>query len=102
VVAARFEYMFLLLIFATIGASIVSPRRWRMVRRRPYVLSLAAFVAFGTTVDLVAIWLNWWVWSTTRCWGPKIIGIPIEEFILFIIFHAVVVLIWETTGDYMA
>ena len=101
-VAPRFDYLFLLLMFALIGASMISPRRWRLIRSRPYVLSLAAFFVFGTTVDFIAVRWNWWTWSSTRCWGFRLIDIPVEEFILFVIFHAVVVLIWETTGDYMA
>ena len=101
-IAARFEYLFLLLIFALIGASVVSPRLWRLVRRRPYVLSLTAFFVFGTIVDLIAIRWNWWTWSSTRNCGIRILEIPVEEFVLFVIFHAVVTLIWETTGDYLA
>ena len=101
-VAARFEYLFLLLVFALIGGSVVSPRLWRLVRRRPYGLSLAAFFGFGTIIDLIAIRWNWWTWSTTRTCGVRILDVPIEEFILFVIFHAVVILIWETTGDYVA
>jgi lycopene cyclase domain-containing protein len=101
-IAARFEYLFLLLIFSLIGASIVSPRRWRLACRRPYLLSLAAFLVFGTIIDSVAIRWNWWIWSAPKSWGPRFLEIPVEEFILFVIFHAVVVMVWETAGDYVA
>lgn len=101
-IAERFEYLFLLLLFAMIGGSLVSPRRWCVVRTRPYVLSLLAFFMFGTIIDTLAIRWNWWAWSATKCWGVRILEIPIEEFVLFVLFHAVVVLIWETTGDYVA
>jgi lycopene cyclase domain-containing protein len=102
VISSRYEYLFLLLIFSLVGASIISPPKWRLARRRPYVLSLVGFFVFGTVVDWLAVRWNWWTWSAVRCWGPRALEIPVEEFILFVIFHAVVVLIWETTGDYMA
>jgi len=102
VIAARFEYLFLLLVFSAIGASIVSPRHWRLVRSGPYLLSLGVFFLFGTMVDGIAIRWNWWTWSATKICGLRFLGIPIEEFILFVIFHGVVVLIWETTDDHMA
>jgi len=102
VVAARFEYLFLLLVFFAVGASIVAPRHWRLIGQRPYLLSLGAFFLFGTIVDWLAIRWNWWIWSATKICGLRFLGIPIEEFILFVIFHAVVVLIWETTTDHMA
>ncbi len=101
-IAARYEYLFLLMMFSLVGASIISPRRWRLVVRPHYVLSLTAFFIFGTIVDWLAVRWNWWTWSAVKCWGPRILKIPVEEFFLFVIFHAVVVLIWETTGDYMA
>lgn len=69
------------------------------MRTKAYWFSLAIFMAFGTTVDWVAIHWTWWEWSPVRTCGLHLLNIPIEEFILFIVGHMTLVVAWETLDD---
>jgi lycopene cyclase domain-containing protein len=98
-VAARFEYLFLLGVFALVGLSILSRRAQEALRTTAFWMSLGIFVLFGTVIDTVAIRWNWWEWSELRSCGVRLFGIPIEEYILFVIGHATLVATWETLDD---
>lgn len=98
-IADRYEYLFLLLVFSLVGISVLSGRARRAILTRTFWTSAAIFVAFGVLVDLVAIQLDWWHWSPTKTCGVRLINIPIEEYILFLVGHATAVAIWETLDD---
>jgi lycopene cyclase domain-containing protein len=98
-IAARYEYLFLLLVFAFVAISMLSARAQRAVMTPAFRISLVLFIAFGTAVDLVAIHCGWWVWSPTKTCGVQMLGIPVEEYILFVIGHLALVATWETLDD---
>ncbi|HEX6085873.1 MAG TPA: lycopene cyclase domain-containing protein [Thermoanaerobaculia bacterium] len=98
-VAARYEYLFLLLVFALVGASVLSARAQRAMRTKAYWVSLLLFMIFGTAVDLIAIHWEWWEWSAAKICGLRPLNIPIEEYVLFIIAHMTLVATWEALDD---
>jgi lycopene cyclase domain-containing protein len=97
--AARYEYLFLLLIFGVAGLSILSRASLRAFQRPVFWISLIVFFFLATTIDLLAIHWNWWFWSPQKTCGLSLIGIPIEEFILFFLGHTISIALWETLGD---
>jgi lycopene cyclase domain-containing protein len=97
--ATRFEYLFLLLVWAAAGVSILWPRIAPLLRARHFWVSSAIFVAIGAVVDWIAISQAWWDWSPTRTCGLTIAAIPVEEFIGFFTGHMLAVAAWETLSD---
>jgi len=98
-IAARYEYLFLLLVFAFVAVSMLSARAQRAVTTPSFYVSLVLFITFGTIIDLVAIHWNWWVWSPTKTCGIQMLGIPVEEYILFVVGHVALIATWETLDD---
>ncbi|MGZ5465661.1 MAG: lycopene cyclase domain-containing protein [Thermoanaerobaculia bacterium] len=98
-IPGRYEYLFLLLIFGLIGLAILSARAQRAIRTQTFWVSMAIFCVFGTAVDLLAIHWNWWQWSPDKTCGIRLLAIPIEEYILFLVGHTAAVAIWETLDD---
>lgn len=98
-IAGRYEYLFLLLIFGLVGLSVLSGRALQAIRTRTFWISMAIFFIFGTAVDLLAIHWDWWQWSRSKTCGIRLLTIPIEEYLLFLIGHATAVGIWETLDE---
>jgi lycopene cyclase domain-containing protein len=96
---ARYEYLFLLLIFGAAGLSILSRASLRAFRRPAFWLSMSVFFMLATTIDLLAIHCNWWTWSSQKTCGLALMGIPVEEFILFFLGHTISIALWETLND---
>jgi lycopene cyclase domain-containing protein len=99
VLANRFEYLFLLLVWAAAGVSILWTHIRPLLRARHFWISSLIFMSLGTVVDLIAISQSWWHWSPLRTCGLAVAAIPIEEYIGFFIGHLLAVAAWETLDD---
>ena len=95
----KFEYLFILLIYMLAGASILSSALKRLIREKAFWLSNAVFVVLGTFVDLMAIHWNWWYWNPERICGWRLLGIPLEEYLGFILGHMLTVCGWKVVTN---
>lgn len=96
---AKYEYLFLLLIFGAAGVSVLTRGSLLAFRSRAFWISMAIFIALATTIDLLAIRWHWWTWSPQKTCGLALLGIPVEEFILFLLGHTISIALWETLRD---
>ena len=62
-IPSRFEYLFLLLMFALIIGSLVWDHLRALLRRPAYYKSLVLCMAVFAVIDRLAVRWNWWVWS---------------------------------------
>lgn len=92
---SKLEYLFLLAVLSLIGLSLFWERLLILARLVNFWLSSAIFLSMCTVIDHYAITLKWWTFSTKRTCGATLLGIPIEEFLLFILFFAFTVCLWE-------
>lgn len=96
-IAPRYEYVVLLIVFAAAGTAIFAKYLPFIMRQRAYWLSAAAFVSLGIAIDILALTQGWWSWSDTRTCGLKILNVPVEEYGAFFIGHLSSVCAWEAT-----
>ena len=96
------EYLFILLVYFSVGATIFSSTLKRLARKELFWVSTFAFVVLGTIVDLLAIRWHWWHWNPDRICGLRLLNIPIEEYIGFLVGHLLTIGAWETINDDLA
>lgn len=95
-IPSRFEYFFLLSIIALAGWSLLGHQLQPVIKRASYWVSFVIFFGACTIIDLLAINLGWWWFSNEKTVGLLIGSIPVEEFILFILFFNLTVAAWES------
>lgn len=66
-----------------------------LLRRRYFWLLLALFLLYVTAIDLVALRMDWWRFNPDRIVGITLVGIPIEEYLLGILFCLFTISVWE-------
>lgn len=94
-IPARFEYLFVLVLFLWLIVALFPFQVGSLIRRREYWTSQALFFVIATLLDLVAIELGWWIFSDSKVLGVYWMGLPLEEYVLFIIFHLATCASWE-------
>lgn len=98
-IAARFEYLFILAIFAVTGLSLTWEGVTRALKRQSGRKALAIFFFYCLAVEIIALMQRWWVFDERRIVGVFVWRIPIEEFLLFITFGVIVLGAWEALDD---
>ncbi len=71
----------------------------RLVRRRSYGISLVAFVAFCTAMDIAGVAFAWWRWPDDHIAGWRLWSIPLEEFGVMLFAHLLIVALWENGAN---
>ena len=97
----NFEYLFVLIVLCASGISLFGPRFAMLYRRIHFCASLFFFIFLCFCIDLVAVKAGWWSFSPERCVGIEVLGIPIEEFLLFSFVFSATVLAWEEFSNGM-
>ncbi len=90
------EYLALLAVYLLIIASLFTHRVIECLRSRSFWLSFAVFGISWTVVELIGLRAAMWVYSGERLCGATVLGIPIEEYIIFFLIHLATVASWET------
>ncbi len=61
----------------------VAPWVWRQVNWRALAMTSGLFLALIFGVENLALYWGWWVWNESELWGPKVLLVPLEEFMLY-------------------
>ncbi|MGK2856842.1 MAG: lycopene cyclase domain-containing protein [Thermoanaerobaculia bacterium] len=78
-IPARFEYAFILIIFALTGLTITWEGVVRAVKRRPAQQAIGLFYIYCLTIEFVALTRGWWTFDARQALGVYIWRIPVEE-----------------------
>lgn len=60
---------------------------WRAAFATVAVFELVVFPA-----EMISVGRGHWVYNEARIWGPKLLGVPIEEPLLYYVFPALIVI----------
>ena len=90
------EYSMLLVVFATLIVALFTPQVIRILQTRQFWLSVAAFIAIWTVFDILGIRARAWIFSPVRLTRVAILGVPIEEYLVFFLIHLCAVAAWNS------
>ncbi len=86
------EYLISLILFSIIPVAILYKRRYLL---KHVLKGMAIALGVGTVWDYVAISRGWWAYGEKFILGPKLFGIPLEDFLFFVVVPAAVVSIHD-------
>ena len=92
----QFEYFSLLVVYALLLLSLFSESIRVAARERAFWVSLGIFVLSWSTIELVGLGLGMWEYSSDKLCGVAILGIPIEEYVIFVLIHMSTVASWKS------
>jgi len=92
---ASLEYLFLNLIFFVLLVAIFGGQIKPILREPPSWISLALFLAFAVTIEILALDQGWWAFNADKVVGVYLAGIPLEELILMVELHLFFRLSWD-------
>ncbi len=95
-ISDSYEYAVLLGLFLLVNYAVFPGEIHAILRKRGFWYSQALFLLFGFLIDLIAINLGWWYFSSSKLIGVDFLGVPVEEFILFLLFHLAMCVSWES------
>ena len=98
-IPSRFEYVFLLVMLGLILVTIFHRPIRRELRKPAFWLGLTAFCIGCTLLELCALSQGWWTFNYIKILGIEIVGIPLEEYLLFAGFFVLVTSLSEITSD---
>jgi len=82
-IPSKLEYLLVLATLAIAGGSLFHQQLVLIIRKSEFWCAYLMFLAVATMIDCLAINLGWWSFTSAELCGILILGIPIEEFILF-------------------
>jgi lycopene cyclase domain-containing protein len=92
------KWVYLLLNLGTFGAALVMGRGWKQEWLQYWRTAIVAVcsVALPFLVwDMVATHRGHWAFSKTFTLGPELLGLPIEEYLFFIVVGLACIALWE-------
>ena len=95
-IPTRFEYAFILAIFAMTGLSLTWEGAMRALARHPARQAIGLFFLYCLAIEIVALTHGWWTFNRDRVIGLYVWRIPVEELVLFAVFSVIVLGAWET------
>jgi len=96
---SRFEYAFVILMLGMLLAAVFHRPLGREARRPAFWVGLAVFFAGCMVLELVALTAGWWTFEPSKVLGLWLLGIPVEELLLFVGFFVLVTGLSEMTPD---
>jgi lycopene cyclase domain-containing protein len=94
-VPSNVEYLLVLASLALAGVALFPEQLRLLVRRPEFWLAYLIFLIVATALDVFALQLKWWSFTSAEICGLSIWRIPIEEFLLFSLMFSLVVASWE-------
>ena len=61
------------------------PLVFKRIHLRAILITSAFFIAAMFSLENLAIYWGWWIWNEQKLWGPKVLLVPLEEFLLYLI-----------------
>jgi lycopene cyclase domain-containing protein len=95
-IPAKFEYLFILLLYALTGLSLCWDGLRIALSRRQFLPTLAAFFIYCLGIEILALSLGWWTFNERRVVGIYAWRIPAEELALFALFATLTIAAWES------
>jgi lycopene cyclase domain-containing protein len=97
-IPAKFEYLFLVGLYAVILASLLEDLVPLLVRDRAFWVSFLVFEATWVLLDHYGPARGLWIFSKEKLCGLAPLGVPIEEHAVFFLMHATAVGTWYKLG----
>lgn len=95
-IPAKFEYLFILCLYALSGLSLCWDGLRVALRRRHFLPTVATFLVCCLGIEILALSLDWWSFDPNRVIGLYVWRIPAEELALFPLFAILTLSAWET------
>lgn len=92
---SNFEYLLVLAALALAGGALFPEQLRLLVRSSEFWCAYLTFLVVATAIDVCALQLEWWSFTSAEVCGLYIWKIPIEEFLLFSLMFGLVVASWE-------
>jgi lycopene cyclase domain-containing protein len=89
------EYLAVLLVLMIFVAAATWEQVRTLLKERAFWLSLAAYLVLCTALDVIAVRLQWWSFPAPTNMGIWLGGVPIEEFVLFIVIFISATAAWK-------
>lgn len=95
-IASRLEYLFLLGVFFLVILTLFLEVMPRLFRDRSYWISGVLFIVLCTGIEIYALKQRWWFFNDQKICGAFILGVPLEEYIVFYLIHLSAIASWNT------
>jgi len=76
-------YWFGWMIGTLVQVLICLPWVWKRIHWRALAMASAVFVPIMFITENLALHWGWWVWTDDKLLGPKVLLVPLEEFLLY-------------------
>ena len=90
------EYLLSLVILSILPISIIHKRRYLL---RQIAKGVPVALLLGTVFDYIGISRGWWSYGKDFLLGPTVYGIPIEDFLFFIIVPSGAVAVFDLINN---
>ena len=95
-IPTRFEYAFILTLFALTGLTVTWEGVALALKRRHGPQAIALFFLYCFAIEIIALSRGWWTFNDQHVIGLYVWRVPIEELLLFAVFSLIVLGAWET------
>ncbi len=65
----------------------------KRIHLRALLITSAFFIVAMFGMENLAIYWGWWIWNEQKLWGHKVLLVPLEEFLLYLIAVPLVIVI---------
>lgn len=94
-IPASFEYLVVNIVLGCFTLAIFGSELKGQVKTRAFWFGLTVFLATCFVLDFVGLKLNWWTFPPDRNVQLLIVGLPIEEFMLYALIYVLAICSWE-------
>lgn len=94
-IPAAFEYLVLNIVLACFTLAIFGSELKVQVRTTAFWIGLTAFLVACFVLDLAGLKLAWWTFPPDRNVQLLVVGLPVEEFLLYALIYVLAICSWE-------
>lgn len=94
-IPTAFEYLVVNVVLACLTLAILGPELKEQVRTLAFWVGLGSFLVACFVLDLAGLKLGWWTFPPDRNVQLLIVGLPVEEFLLYALIYVLAVCSWE-------
>ena len=92
--SSKLEYLTLALIYSLVTFTLLKEQVLQLLARRSFWFSCLAFCLLWTVLEIYALRHNWWQFNPEKVSGLFIGGLPIEEYLVFVLIHLSTTALW--------
>jgi lycopene cyclase domain-containing protein len=89
------EYLVVLMVLMLFVAAAAWEQVRTLAKERAFWLSLVVYLVLCIALDIIAVRLRWWSFPAPTNFGITVGGVPIEEFILFVVIFVSATAAWK-------